>query len=152
MRLVVGFSWFFVLLRWLIWKCSKAFRRLFMGVFIGYQTKVSTRPATGRLVGYEALSSFAIKYKVWSKSSCRDWSSVISLLYSFQPCLTLACRHYIHLFIHQSSLEAYRQTDKGPGALACFIQNPKWSVLITCLVEGAIQGVTNSGNVKSASG
>ena len=36
--------------------------------------------------------------------------------------------------------------------LACFIQNPKLSVLITCLVEGAIQGVTNSGNVKSALG
>ena len=36
--------------------------------------------------------------------------------------------------------------------LACIIQNPKLSVLITCLVEGAIQGVTNSGNVKSALG
>ena len=40
----------------------------------------------------------------------------------------------------------------GDGSLACFIQNPKLSVLITCLVEGAIQGVTNSGNVKSALG
>ena len=38
------------------------------------------------------------------------------------------------------------------GIMACFIQNPKLSVLITCLVEGAIQGVTNSGNVKSALG
>ena len=38
------------------------------------------------------------------------------------------------------------------GRVACIIQNPKLSVLITCLVEGAIQGVTNSGNVKSALG
>ena len=45
-----------------------------------------------------------------------------------------------------------KKLEGEPFILACFIQNPKLSVLITCLVEGAIQGVTNSGNVKSALG
>ena len=40
----------------------------------------------------------------------------------------------------------------GKGTLACIIQNQKLSVLIAWLVVGAIQGATNSSNVKSALG
>ena len=63
-------------------------------------------------------------------------------------------------FTHQASRELRKRKKPVCEAgqwprhtmVACIIQNPKLSVLITCLVEGAIQGVTNSGNVKSALG